>query len=339
MYQVDPLSDPRWTEFVNRHPRSSAFHTTGWLKSLNATYGFKPLAVTPSRPKTELANALLLCSIESWVTGRRLVSLPYSDYCEPLCDSSELADILDWLKLQCTKDRYKYAELRPLTVSPDTLHPGRRFAFHLLDISLPEDKLFATFDRKCIQNRIRHASQQNLSYEHGRDESLLRKWYKLVLLTRQRHQLPPQPLSWFRNLLASAGSAATIHILSKDNQPIAGILTLTHKQSVMCKYAASDQAFNNIGAMPLLFWNVIKQSKAEGCRELDFGRSDLDNDGLLKFKQRWGAKRSDLVYWRYPNSPGLTDDRWYVRAAKSVFSVAPEPLLQASGRLLYKHFD
>ena len=32
---------------------------------------------------------LVFCRIHSWLTGRRLVSLPFSDHCEPLYDSEE----------------------------------------------------------------------------------------------------------------------------------------------------------------------------------------------------------------------------------------------------------
>ena len=117
-------------------------------------------------------------------------------------------------------------------------------------------------------------------------------------------------------------------------------MTLFHKQTVTCKYAASDQAFSKIGAMPLLFWKVILQAKNAGLRQLDFGRSDLENDGLAKFKDHWGAPRSELVYWQYPEPQRTADrDPWHVCIAKNAFSHMPLPVLRASSRLLYKHFD
>src|SRR5579862_5526560 len=77
-YQLDPTQDPRWTELVGRHPKASVFHTVGWLKALRCTYGYEPVAFTTSPPSGGLKNGIVFCRINSWLTGKRLVSLPFS---------------------------------------------------------------------------------------------------------------------------------------------------------------------------------------------------------------------------------------------------------------------
>ncbi|MEK7349845.1 MAG: hypothetical protein AAB177_03170, partial [Nitrospirota bacterium] len=77
IYTIDPLRDDRWAELTARHPRSSVFHTSGWLRALQTTYGYEPVAFTTSPPSRELKNALLFCVVRSWLTGDRLVSLPF----------------------------------------------------------------------------------------------------------------------------------------------------------------------------------------------------------------------------------------------------------------------
>ena len=63
------------------------FHTSGWLRALQRTYGYEPVAFTTSPPGADLdERRSLFCDIRSWLTGRRLVSLPFSDHCEPLVD-------------------------------------------------------------------------------------------------------------------------------------------------------------------------------------------------------------------------------------------------------------
>src|SRR5277367_373474 len=74
IHKLDPLGDPRWQPFVEQHPNASVFHTTGWLKALNRTYGYRPVVFTNSSPTEELKNGLLFCQIQSWITGSRLVS-------------------------------------------------------------------------------------------------------------------------------------------------------------------------------------------------------------------------------------------------------------------------
>src|SRR5439155_744233 len=53
VYSLDPLEDPRWAEFVQRHPRASVFHTPGWLEALRRTYGYAPVLYTTSLPRAE----------------------------------------------------------------------------------------------------------------------------------------------------------------------------------------------------------------------------------------------------------------------------------------------
>src|ERR1700758_4552655 len=86
-FQIDPIQDVRWADLVARHPMASVFHTVGWLKTLRRTYGYEPVGFTTSSPSGALKNGLVFCRVNSWLTGRRLVSLPFSDHCEPLCDS------------------------------------------------------------------------------------------------------------------------------------------------------------------------------------------------------------------------------------------------------------
>src|SRR5205085_3632500 len=81
VYHVDPLKDPRWPRFLEGHPRASVFHSPAWLNALFKTYGYKSIVYTTCRPDEELRNGVVLCRVESWLTGRRLVSLPFSDHC------------------------------------------------------------------------------------------------------------------------------------------------------------------------------------------------------------------------------------------------------------------
>src|SRR5512136_1015169 len=93
-YWIDPLVDSRWREFVANHPSSSVFHTPEWMHAMKLTYGYTPLVLTTSPPGKELANGIAFCRIHSLITGTRLVSLPFSDHCQPLSAPEELLQAL-----------------------------------------------------------------------------------------------------------------------------------------------------------------------------------------------------------------------------------------------------
>ena len=84
VHTFNPLNDPRWENFVDRHPQASVFHGRGWLEALWRTYGYEPVVYSTDSPSGELTNGVVLCRVNSWLTGRRLVSLPFTDHCEPL---------------------------------------------------------------------------------------------------------------------------------------------------------------------------------------------------------------------------------------------------------------
>src|SRR5437667_12869495 len=89
IHSLDPLRDPRWPEFVERHPRASIFHTPGWLEALQRTYGYEPVVFTTSRPGEQLQDGVVFCRVKSWLVRLRLVSLPFSDHTEPLVSNQE----------------------------------------------------------------------------------------------------------------------------------------------------------------------------------------------------------------------------------------------------------
>lgn len=193
--------------------------------------------------------------------------------------------------------------------------------------------------KDCVQRKINRAEKEGLVYEKGRSESLLRRFYQLVLRTRRRHGLPPQPLQWFRNLTDSMGDKLTICLVSKRDLPVAALLCLSNKDTMVYKYGCSDERFSQLGGTPFLFWKVIQEAKNHGMRRLDLGRSELDNDGLVQFKDRLGATKEILIYGRYSTEGTHYDvsPPWLKQRARHIFSRIPDTLLAASGRLLYRH--
>jgi hypothetical protein len=341
VYSFDPLRDPRWDDFVERHPHASVFHTTGWLSALERTYGFRPIAFTTSAPPDDLTNALVFARIRSWLTGQRLVSLPFSDHCEPLVDGADELRVLGSSVVRyCGHERLSYVELRPATpasVVPDGFGTAQTFYAHRLDLRPDLDALLRAFHKDSIQRKIRRAEREGLRCEEGRSDALLQKFVHLLELTRRRHQVPRQPMIWFRNLIESLGDRACIHVASKDGQPAAAILTLAFRDTVVYKYGGSDTRLNALGGMPLLLWKTIEQAKQRGARQFDLGRSDCDNLGLVTFKDRLAATRSTLTYWRAPAPKRASADGWKLRLAKGVFSRLPTMLRRAVGDVVYRH--
>lgn len=339
---IDPLTDKRWDDFVSGHPKASIFHQSAWMRALANTYGYRPTVVTSAARGQQFSEAIPFCEVESWITGKRLVSLPFADHCEPLvddlCTSSRFTE---WLSTEGDSGRWKYIELRPLkatTGENPEFAPSGSFWFHTFDLTPSIDQIFRRFDKDSLQRRIRRAERENLSYEKGGSEQLLGDFYRLLLMTRRRHQWLPQPRAWFRNLAEYFGDNLQIRVSRKGDIPIAALLSLRFRNTVVYKYGCSDEKFHHLAGVPFLFWKLIEESKAEGAELLDLGRTDLGHDSLVRFKDQFGTERRQITYFRCPATlvrrSGILP-RW--SRLRRLCSIMPDAALSLAGRIAYRH--
>ena len=338
---VKPLEDPRWITLSLEHPKASVFHSVEWLRALQKTYGHEPLAYTSTLPGAPLTNTVVFCRVNSWLTGQRLVSLPFSDHCEPLVEGvDQLNDLLAPALQELHDGKIKYIDIRPLSSAfSDGTEGAESYFLHLLDLRPTLDELYKKLHGDSIRRKIQRAEREKLTLEVGSSEEILAEFYNLHVVTRQRQQLPPHPLKWFRNVLTCLGAGAQIRIARKDGSAIASIFTLAHRHKIVYKYGCSDAHAHNLGGMQFLFWHLIRHSKERGFVELDFGRSECANTGLVTFKDRWGTKRQLITYLRYPPRPLIAkqDPSMVMKLGKKVFSHCPQGVLRLAGNLLYPH--
>lgn len=343
---IDPIQDERWEQFLQAHPHASLFHSSAWLNALHATYGYQPLLFTTSPPSQPIKNGIPFCRIQSWITGPRLVSLPFSDHCQPLFDPQEASrTISEFLPSLLEREHCNYVELRSINSDVSRLRQtgfaqSATFIHHALDLRRPLPSLFGRLHKSCFQRKIIRAEKEGLTYSEGNNDELLQQFYSLQIVTRRRHGVPPQPMAWFHNLRDFLDDTLKIRVASKNGRAIASIVTVRYKDTLVYKYGCSEIAFHKLGPMPFLFWQTIQRAKAEGAAQFDLGRSDTSQAGLIAFKDHMGAIATPLMYHRYPA----------ISAKRSSFSALmkhphisamsahlPAILLRAASNILYRH--
>ena len=342
IYLLDPLSDNRWDALVARHPLASAFHQRSWLEALARTYKYEPLVLTTSAASKQLTDGMVVCRVSSWMTGCRFVSLPFADHCDILQNEcGETIEFTNWLRAECDRENLRYIELRPRLGVPDAssgLQTNRSYWFHELDLGLPLEQIFRRLHQNSFQRKIRRAERERLTYECGRSQELLDQFYRLLVITRRRHRVLPPPRRWFRNLAECMGDQLDIRVARKNGDAIAAMITLRHGLSIIYKYGCSDEKVHRFGGMPFLFWRLIEEGKLSGANRIDLGRTDYDDEGLMTFKDRLGAARKVLNYYRYTSAGWMKSSPIVpVRGIGLLFSVCPDAILCTAGRLLYRH--
>jgi CelD/BcsL family acetyltransferase involved in cellulose biosynthesis len=335
---LDPVTDRRWRDLVQRDPRASAFHTPEWLDALRRTYGFAPVVYAADPANGDLTSAIPFCGVASWLTGRRLVSLPFSDHCDPLVeDAAQLATILGHAAGEARRHGWRYVQIRPRTtglgVVPFELDESNYH--YALDLRPDAEAIFNGI-KKQTRYDIRRAERGTLRHVVGRDDEFVGAYFRLHVMTRSTQGVPPQPLAWFRNVARCLGDMVDVHLLLDDGRPIAGLFTILFGDQLMWKYSASDPVRDRLGMGKSLAWQSIRRAKERGATTLDMGRCETANVGLAQFKERWGAARADLGYFRYP-APVRSRSPRITAAARLVVQRLPSPVLAVAGRLAYRH--
>lgn len=338
---VDPTRDPAWNTRLAVFPEATVFHTAEWAAVLRESYGYAPVFVV-ERAGAGLAGVLPLADVRSRITGRRGVSLPFTDLCPPLIGADGSFDrLFSRAVKEGRQRRWKTIELRAVSgaVRKQAIAASKRYLGHTLTLDRPEGEILGGF-RSSTRRNIQKAETAGVAVEVATGPEAVREFYHLNCHTRRSHGLPPQPATFFRALQAHVlqGGLGAVVLGRYERRTVAAAVFLHFNGQAVYKYGASDRRFQRLRANNLVMWAGIRWALQKGARQLHLGRTDLDHDGLRQFKQGWGTEEAEIAYARFD----LATQR-FLPAAKPqktnypVFGWLPMPLLRLSGQLLYRH--
>jgi len=344
---IDPSKDKRWDEFVGNHPKGSVFHLSAWAKVIQKTYNYIPCYFILEESDKKIRAGCPFFLIKSWLTGNRLVCLPFTDNCFPLVTSDEnIEPLLSTAIEKAKKEKADYIEERG--EYPSVFLPSLHFENHSyyklfkLDLSQGINSLWKGFKQKSICYPIKKAEKANLEIENSETEKGMRDFYFLNLATRKKHGVLPQPYDFFKNIWEELvlNKLAFLLLVKYEETPIAGSIFFVYKDTIYYKFNASDRNYLEYHPNHLLLWHAIQYSCQNGFRYFDFGRTSPDNSGLMSFKRHWGTEELDLPYYYWPTVKGVVSTEQKslkYRIITSVLRRMPTSFSRATGELLYKH--
>jgi len=334
---LNPAEQKDWNEALHRTPDSSFFHTANWAEVLRESYHYEPAYFT-IRKQDALQALLPFTEVDSFLTGKRGVSLPFSDYCEPIVADKTQFQKLFAAAIAFGKERHwRYLELRGGRDFLDKAKPSEWHYAHTLDLgSIGIDKFSA-----ATRRNIKKAEKQNLEVTISTSQDALQTFCRLNALTRKYHGLPPQPRHFFqcvhdRIFMRNMGF---IVLAALQGTALAANVYVTFGDQILYKYGASDRAFQNLRASNLVMWEAIRWGRNHGYRSLCLGRTEPGNDGLRHFKMGWDAQERIIRYYRYDlrNDDFIKTPDTVSPFHKKIFGRLPIPMLNLMGRQLYRH--
>ena len=336
---INPITYKNWDELLLTSDQSIFFQTSAWAKVLCESYNYKPLYFI-TKNNGRLSSLIPVMEVNSCLTGKRGVSLPFTDYCTPIGSSEDQLTILTEKLIDYgTQAGWKHVELRGGRNYLKRFTTSATFISHTLELSGSEDQIFKTF-RGSTRRNIKHAVKENVRVIFDRSWKSVEAFYRLNSKTRKHHGIPPQPKKFFKKLHE--------HIISKDRGivaialhetvPVAGGVFFEYGKKALFKYGASMRRYHHLRPNNLMMWETIKRYLHSGFQYFSFGKTEPENKGLAQFKHGWGTRERPIYYYTYDvRAEAFIERKKNLKSSYPFFRLMPAPLLKLAGNMLYRH--
>lgn len=341
---INPIKYPNWDDLVLATEGHSFFHSSSWAEVLIESYGYVPFYFCLINKKN-ISALIPFMEVDSYITGKRGVSLPFSDYCEPIIDKDILFfDIFLEIVKFARKKGWNYIEFRGGKDLFNHLNLSEKvssnYLTHEIDLKKDINILYESL-RDSNRRNIKRAINFSLKVEFSNKQESMESFYYLNKMTRKRHGLPPQPKIFFKNFYEKIirSDKAIIALASYNGYPVSAYIFCLFGRNAIYKYGASDLNFKDLRANNLLMWESIKWLYEHGYEELSLGRTEQNNKGLRQFKNGWGGKEDFISYYSYD----LKKDDFVLKEngvsnwQKWIFKRMPISVLNFLGSVFYRH--
>lgn len=331
-----PIEDPDWSEFATSHPKASVFHLPAWTKIIADCYHFDAFALVVRGTGHRILAGLPVIAVRRRWGVRRWVSLPFSDVCPVLaCRDVGVDEVIQALSDHVCASGIRELEVRTSLPAAAICHPVAVGFQHLIE--LPEDP-HKLRPKKHHRNTRNRAERNGVEVVRGSTAKDVATYYKLHILTRRRLGVPVQPRRFFdliceRLLAPGFGFVATAMV---KGEPVAAGLYLSYNRTLVAKFGASDPNRQGTGAGYLIDWEVMRAACTEGYHTLDLGRTDLDAEGLRRYKSGWGGEERLLSYSYISRQAPVARRPRVGGLSKEIIRRSPVCVCRALGEVLYR---
>ncbi len=328
------ITNEALSKYLPIDPMTTIFNLNSWWKVLTKAYNFNINFVTLN---SECLAAGIPFRIQ--ITNRHKIytSLPFSDevpFVGIISDNDKIIDEIIKNNIDTTIElRCKYNS---------EIFENKLIGYkHLLNLNKNEEELLNSFHKSLVIRNIKKARSNNLAIRISSSINDLNEFYNLHLLTRRKLGVPIQPKNFFRYFFEEIiqNGFGFLTVIEKEKIPIAMGIFAGININITYKFGASNPKYLSCRPNHLMFWTAIQEAKKRGFEVFDFGRTELGNEGLRKFKQGWGTIEQPLFYSYYPKAPANYKLKFIKdKIITPLIKYSPKFVCRLSGELLYKYF-
>lgn len=336
------INDQDIVEFLNIHPDSSVYNHPAWLNAIQRTLNQNAFYLVSKNDKNEIDGLIPFIETSGIIRGKKIISFPLSTYCNPLIKRENLKEAIQFIRDYKGQD--KIIDFRATENFSNELSEFQitsEYCTHILKLKSTIEETFDSFHPTSVRASIRRAEKNNLTIEWNNSTEHLNIFNELEFRLRKRLQLPPIPFKFFKNVFDELRqfNMISLPVVFKDKIPVAAGFILNYKDTFYLEYTASDKDYINLYPNHKLFFDVIRKAHISGAKFVDFGRTALNNTGLIIFKEKWAAEKVDIYHHTYPHFNNIKSDSSKARQILlKVNSLLPDWLLKLEGEILYRYF-
>ncbi|HKQ59245.1 MAG TPA: GNAT family N-acetyltransferase [Candidatus Eisenbacteria bacterium] len=297
---VSPPDPAAWDALVDASDSATVFHTSVWARLWIAEWpGARWEAVV--LPEGDGYAGALGLIVHDGPLGRRVMAMPYGTYGGPIVrrghpDPSAVRRML--LEGYAQLVRHAWVMLSELTwyeglrdELPHDLVAAESFT-HVRPLEPDFDKLLSGLPSQ-IRSRVRQAEENDLTVRPITDARGVRVYHALAVRTVRRLGGLPKPLSLYQRIFRSLvpEGLARYDLVEQRGMPIAASLHFTYRGSAINWLTVSDDRKWDLRPNHLVIARVMRDLCRAGYHEYNLGGSPREAEGLVHFKESWGATR------------------------------------------------
>lgn len=287
-----------WDRFVASCAGSTVAHRWAWTEIIPDAYKHRVLPLAAVRDGA-LVGVLPLTVVSGPVFGTALVSMPYLDT-GGVCTTDDWArSVLVCHALAEAGERGARLELRHRYVQDVGL--AASLAKVTLTIPLGDGKE-AVWGRVKPNRRsqVRKAQRNGLTATVA-GRGAMEDFHRVMSVNMRDLGSPMHRRRYFGAVAQAFEEDARFVIVRSGGDVLAAGLMLFHAGTAILPWSSCLRAARPTGANQLLYWSVAEEALARGCDTLDLGRSS-PGSGTYEAKREWGARPSQLFWYRNPGS-------------------------------------
>jgi GNAT acetyltransferase-like protein len=297
---VSPPDPAAWDALVAEADTATVFHTSAWARLWIAEWPGARWEAVVLPDETGYAGGLGLI-VRDGALGRRVMAMPYGTYSGPIVrrghpdPASVRRQLLEGYAQLVRHAWVMLSELTWYEGHRDEL-PAELIAAESFTHVRPLDPDFTTLLRALphsVRSRVRQAEERGLTVRRATDARDIRHYHALAVRAVRRRGGLPKPLSLYQRIFRDLvpPGLARYDLAEHEGRAIGGSLHFTFGGTGINWLTVSDERALELRPNNLIIARVMRDLCEAGYREYNLGGSPPDAEGLIRFKEGWGATR------------------------------------------------